>query len=88
MLWRGKHLPLQSRLPGDASHGDPGGGEPGRLWVIEAKQMEGEASSGPREMVGACASKQGGWLGGRDGFRGASQHWQDGIQGQKERWGS
>lgn len=87
MLRRGEHLPHQSRLPGDASHGDPGGGEPGRLWVIEAKQVEGEASSGPRD--GRRLSKQqGGWLGGRDGFRGAPQPWQDGIQGQKERWGS
>ena len=87
MLWRGEHLPHQSRLPEDASHGDPGGGEPGELWVMETKQVEGEVSSGSREMAGAYPSNQGGRLGGRDASRRASQLWQDGLQEQKERWG-
>lgn len=44
-------------------------GEDQENWVMETKQVEGEASSGPREMAGAYPSNQGGRLGGRDASR-------------------
>ena len=55
---------------------------------METKQMESEGFSGPREMAGACPSKRGGWFGGRDGSRGTSQPWEDGIQGKEKKQGS